>query len=194
MVYKFHPTSYHFPFSIERADAGAPVSALGRTEAMASEKKRGDRRGAQVLWAVGGFASFGLGALGAVLPVLPTVPFMLAAAFCFARSSKRLDAWFHTTKLYRTVLEGFVMRRAMTVKAKLLLLGPVTLVFGLSFLLMPQVPIGRAAVVAVWVAHVVYFGFIVKTERRAAPDGESGDACEREQIASELRLSERTEG
>lgn len=129
-----------------------------------------------------GFACFGLGALGAVLPVLPTVPFLLGAAYCFARSSERLDAWFHGTKLYRTVLEGFAKKRAMTVKAKLMLLGPVTLVLGASFLLMANVPVGRAVVAAVWVAHVAYFGFIVKTDR--------GSATER---GSE-RVVERTEG
>ncbi len=39
-----------------------------------------------------GWLSLGLGAIGAVLPLLPTVPFMILAAFCFARSSPRLEA------------------------------------------------------------------------------------------------------
>lgn len=42
---------------------------------------------------LGGWASLALGGIGAILPLLPTVPFMILAAFCFARSSPRLEHW-----------------------------------------------------------------------------------------------------
>lgn len=146
---------------------------------MAEEKAGRAARGLRMLWALGGFACFGLGMLGTVLPILPTVPFLMAAAFCFARSSERLDAWFRSTKLYRNVLEGFAKKREMTVKAKLMLLGPITLVLGVSFLLMANVPVGRVVVAAVWVAHIVYFGFVVKTDRAVGAKGSPERAVER---------------
>ena len=47
----------------------------------------------RTLWMAGGWTSFGLGTVGAVLPLLPTVPFMLLAAFCFARGSEDVHQW-----------------------------------------------------------------------------------------------------
>lgn len=120
------------------------------------------------IWAITGFASFGLGAIGAVFPILPTTPFMLLAAFCFARSSRKLDRWFRGTRLYREVLEGYVSKRAMTPAAKLKIIIPVTIVLGISFLLMSATPVMRIVIGAVWAGHLIYFGLIVKTDRGAA--------------------------
>lgn len=117
------------------------------------------------LWAAGDFLSFALGMAGVVLPILPTTPFILVAAFCFARSSDRLNSWFKGTKVYKMVLEGYMTKRSMTLRAKLTILVPVTVLLAVGFAMMSAVPVGRAIVAIVWVGHIVYFGFVVKTER-----------------------------
>ena len=115
-----------------------------------------------ICMAAGGI-SLGLGALGAVLPILPTVPFLLLAAFCFAKSSQRLHTWFIGTKLYQKNLESYAEGRGMTRKTKLTILGSVTLLMGVGFLMMRAVPVGRAVLAVVWVLHVIYFVFGVRT-------------------------------
>lgn len=119
---------------------------------------------ARHLWAAGGLVSFGLGAAGVVLPVLPTTPFILLAAFCFARSSERLNTWFRSTKLYHQVLETYVERKTMTVRAKLTVLVPVTVLLALAAFFMRRIPVMLVVFAVVWVGHLVYFGFRVKTE------------------------------
>ena len=47
----------------------------------------------KILYMIVGCVSLVLGIVGVVLPILPTVPFVLLAAFCFAKYSERLDGW-----------------------------------------------------------------------------------------------------
>ena len=110
-----------------------------------------------------GSISLALGALGAVLPLLPAVPFLLLAAICFARSSEKLHNWFLGTSLYRKNPESYVAGRGMTRQTKIRIMVTVTLIMAVSFAFMHQVLIGRMVLIGVWVFHVLYFLFGVKT-------------------------------
>ena len=110
-----------------------------------------------------GCLSFGLGAVGAVLPILPTVPFLMLAAFCFAKSSEKLHNWFVSTKLYKKNLESFVQGKGMTVKTKIRIMVTVTILMSIGFIMMHAVTVGRIILGFVWIFHVLYFIFGIKT-------------------------------
>ena len=104
-----------------------------------------------------------LGGIGVVLPILPTVPFFLVTVFCFANSSKKLHDWFVGTDIYKKNLESFVQKKGMTARTKAGIISSVTVLMGLGFFMMKDVPFGRVILAAVWVCHMIYFIFGVKT-------------------------------
>ena len=119
----------------------------------------------RISFVVLGCISLALAVLGVVLPILPTVPFLALAAFCFAKSSDRLNNWLINTKFYQNNLADFKAGKGMTVKTKVRILTTVTLVMavGLIVMLMKGVTVGSIILSVVWLGHIYYFGFKVKT-------------------------------
>ena len=117
----------------------------------------------KILYIILGCIGVGLGAVGAVVPMLPAFPFLMLATFSFARSSEKLDRWFKGTKLYKDNLEDYVAGRGMTKKTKVRIMVTVTLLMSIGFIMMNAVPVGRIVLACVWLFHIVYFIFGVKT-------------------------------
>ena len=119
----------------------------------------------KLLYIIIGCIGVGLGAVGAVVPMLPAFPFLMLAAFCFARSSEKLDRWFKGTKLYKDNLEDYVAGRGMTVKTKVRIMITVTLLMSVGFIMMGLKGIVTGCIVlgCVWAFHIIYFIWGVKT-------------------------------
>ena len=119
----------------------------------------------RILYIILGCVGVGLGAIGAVVPMLPAFPFLMLAAFCFARSSEKLDRWFKGTKLYQDNLADYVAGRGMTVKTKVRIMITVTLLMSIGFIMMGLKGIVTGCIVlgCVWLFHIIYFIWGVKT-------------------------------
>ena len=119
----------------------------------------------QIIFLIIGCLSLALGCVGIVLPILPTVPFFLLTVFCFANSSQKLHDWFIGTQMYKKHLESFVQKKGRTVRTKATILTSVTALMAVGFVLMLRKGIIVPCVIlaVVWVCHLVYFLFGVKT-------------------------------
>ncbi len=59
-----------------------------------------------------------LGLIGAVLPVLPTTPFLLLAAACYARASRRFHGWLQEHPLFGPTLQNWQRHRSLPRRTK----------------------------------------------------------------------------
>jgi len=70
------------------------------------------------LWTGAGLAFVAIGAVGAFLPLLPTVPFLLLAAFCFAKGNPAWEQRLLDHPKYGPALRQWRERRAISRRAK----------------------------------------------------------------------------
>lgn len=78
------------------------------------------------LYLAGGIAAVGLGAVGAFLPILPTVPFLLLAAYCFARSNPEWEQRILDHPTWGPQVRDWRERRAISRRSKTLAIGAMT--------------------------------------------------------------------
>tara|TARA_R110000850_G_scaffold58793_5_gene136282 strand:- start:887 stop:1282 length:396 start_codon:yes stop_codon:yes gene_type:complete len=101
-----------------------------------------------------GLISVALGGIGVVLPLLPTVPFMILAAFCFANSSPRLEAWLVDHRVFGSHIRNWRERRAITRRGKwaATVAFAVSCTIALLFMKMPWnlFPIAAALITGSW--------------------------------------------
>ena len=109
-----------------------------------------------------GFIALGLGTIGIILPALPTTPFFLLTCFCFAKGSIRFHDWFLNTRLYKKHLEAYIKTRAMSLKMKLRLCIPASILMIVSFIFAPSL-IVRVIILCALIFMVCYFTFRIKT-------------------------------
>ena len=109
-----------------------------------------------------------LGMMGLFLPVLPTTPFLLLAAACYARSSRRIFNWLLNHPHFGPLIREWREHRSMPYRAKRMALLLIALSFGLSIGFV--VP-GWPAKLAMGVGGLILMGWIARIPSRDSPSG-----------------------
>lgn len=86
----------------------------------------------RLLLVCGGTVAVGVGVIGVFVPLLPTTPFLLLAAFLYARSSKQLHDWLLGNRWIGAYLRRYYECRSMTRRHKTFTLIFLWAVIGLS--------------------------------------------------------------
>ena len=72
----------------------------------------------KMFWLVLGFLSLGMAYIGVVVPGIPFSIFLVFAAYCFAKSSKRMHDWLYNHKYFGPFLTNWVQKRVFPTKGK----------------------------------------------------------------------------
>ena len=106
------------------------------------------------LWLAGGLTSVALGSIGVIVPLLPTVPFMILAAFCFAKSSPALERRLIEHPRFGPHIVSWREKGAVSRKGKWAATAAFAFSIALGFWMMAMpwafIPIGVAVICLSW--------------------------------------------
>jgi uncharacterized membrane protein YbaN (DUF454 family) len=117
-------------------------------------------RAVRVALVVAGTGFVGLGILGAFLPVLPTTPFMLLAAACYARASKRFYNGLLNNRVFGPTIREWRRYRSIPYRTKWMAIGLMAATLTASIVLAVENGWLQAALaafgvlLAVWMARI----------------------------------------
>ncbi len=126
----------------------------------------------RVLFFLAGSLALGLGALGVVLPLLPTTPFLILAAFCYARSSRRAHSWLLSNRVFGRQLDAYLTGKGVSRWVKVGVLVFLWAVIGLSAALFAQFLWLRVLLVVIGAGVTVHVLRLKTRERQPGLDNQ----------------------
>jgi len=133
-------------------------------------------RVARAAWLVAGLLAVAVGAIGIVVPGLPTTVCFIVAAWCFSRSSERLERWVLDLPRIGPMVRDHRAGLGMPRRAKVIAIAMIVFAVGLSVTFgIDSWPI-RAVVLALGAVGVLYIALRVPTRERVLRERERSRA------------------
>ena len=129
------------------------------------------RRTRRVLFFLAGSLALGLGVLGVVLPLLPTTPFLILAAFFYARSSRRVYLWLLSNRVFGRQLDDYLTGKGVSRWVKVGVLVLLWVMIGLSAALFAPFLWMRLLLVIIGVGVTVHVLRLKTKGRQPGPAG-----------------------
>lgn len=126
------------------------------------------------LWIVAGTAAVGLGVLGIVVPMMPATPFLLLAAFCYARGSQRFHDWLLGHRLLGAYIRAYREGRGLDRRQKAMILVLLWASFGVTMVYFAKAWWARAILLAIAAGVTIH----IARMRGAAGAAATGDAVD----------------
>ncbi|MGF1599017.1 MAG: YbaN family protein [Acidimicrobiales bacterium] len=119
----------------------------------------------RLLWLIGGLTCVGVGGVGVVVPGLPTTVFFIMAAWCFSRSSRRMERWVLGLPGVGPLVADHRAGLGMPQRAKIMAIGCIVVAVTLSAFTVGDLLFG-AAIAALAAVGVWYIACRVPTRER----------------------------
>ena len=117
----------------------------------------------RLLYLASGLGFVAIGGVGVVVPGLPTTVFFIMAAWCFSRSSERLENWVLNLPGIGPMVQDYRSGLGMPKRAKIAAISCIVIAVGLSAGLAIDNLSVRLAVIALGIVGVWYVGYRVPT-------------------------------
>jgi len=101
-----------------------------------------------------------LGIIGIFLPLLPTTPFLLLAAACYARGSRRFYDWLLNNRWFGDYIRNYREKKGIPLKIKVLSISFLWVTIGYSTLFIIDIPLVRIILILISIGvsiHIMRF-------------------------------------
>jgi len=98
----------------------------------------------------------GLGIIGILLPLWPTTPFLLLAAACYARSSKRFYNWLLNNRWFGNYIKNYREGKRVPLKVKVLSISFLWFAIGYSAIFVVHILLGRIILILIAIGVTIH--------------------------------------